>query len=140
MLGCALAKEPRPAYPTRSVVIAREQDAIAEVHFEPIGEPEAVLRSLLGVVCAAQTRGLPFEYEVARPYADALVGKPGGNSEHARRDAKRAFDAEFGPHADPYIRLLYPSFDELIRDDGPLGFVALTATVLGPFLQHRSRA
>jgi exodeoxyribonuclease V gamma subunit len=140
VLNCALAARPAPGYPRRSIVVARtEHEEIAEVHFEPLAEPEPLLRSLLGFARAGQRDALPFVYEPARAYGAVLFDK-GGDPERALRAAASVFNGDYGAHADPYIKLFYPDFADLLREGGPLGFRGLADTVLKPFFEQRKVA
>ncbi|MFI5308670.1 MAG: exodeoxyribonuclease V subunit gamma, partial [Polyangiales bacterium] len=90
LLGCALRRDPRLGYPLRSVTIARDGEVgVAEVRFEPLDDPEAVLSAWLDVVREARRRPLPFDLDMARAYQQALHG--GADLREARRAAAESF-------------------------------------------------
>jgi exodeoxyribonuclease V gamma subunit len=139
-LNCALAARPRADYPRHSVIVARadEGDAVSEVTFAPLDDPERVLQSLLTLAREAQRIALPFVYEAARAYAEAIYGEQGSDRTKALYKARQEYEGDFGADNDPYVRLMFPNFDAFTQERGPLGFGNLVETVLEPLFRARS--
>jgi exodeoxyribonuclease V gamma subunit len=139
-LSCALAQKPRAGYPRHSVIVARAEkgDGLCEVMFAPLEDPERVLQSLLAFAREAQRSALPFVYEPARAFAEALYGEQGSDRAKAIYKAKQEYEDEFGADKDAYVRLMFPNFAAFTAEQGALGFVSLVETVLGPLFRARS--
>jgi exodeoxyribonuclease V gamma subunit len=147
VLNYVLEQQAHPGYPRTSAIVARvadgKRDEAAEVAFAPIAEPKAALRALLSFVRDAQRKPLPCIYEVTHAYAEGLRAAPDKNGttdlhDRALDRARKEFEAKFGAQENPYVKLVYPEFSELIADDGPAGFVALAHALFDPFFDHRS--
>jgi exodeoxyribonuclease V gamma subunit len=139
VLCCALARDPRPEHAPRSVVVARDarSGGIAEIAFTKLADPEALLRSLLALVRAARVRPLPFVYESARAYADCAFGKQPGDPARGLQQAAGEFKSFYGEQ-NPYVKLFYPSFDELRDAPDPNSFTAIAELLFTPFFRHRT--
>jgi exodeoxyribonuclease V gamma subunit len=147
VLNCALAREPRPGYPERSIVVARPEGEgdVVRVELGKLDDPESVLSGWLALVREARCRPLPFVYEVGRAHADACAqAAPGADPDALRNTALRAarteFEKDFGAGNDAYIKLVYPELDALLAEGGRFGFHAITASLFDPFFACRRRA
>lgn len=133
-----LAQVEGVAVPTRSLLIGRgDKGESVCVWFEPVKDPEAVLTRLFALVVRATCFPLPLCEGPSRVYAEACIKQRAGKKVDPQYQAARAFADKFGPTEDPYIRLVYPSFEAFSQADAGC-FGELAELLFGGLLDVRT--